>query len=118
MSHYAHALLRQQDYPEALDGLAWILATDPHAEFRNGMEAVRMAERACELNGHKQPLFLATLAAAYGETGRFTEAVAMAQEAQEVAARSGQRELTAKCQSLLEAVKAEKPWRDPPYAAR
>src|ERR1017187_4761194 len=58
-SHYAHALLVQPDLPEALDRLAWIAATDPRPEFRNGEEAVHMAERACELTGHKQARLLA-----------------------------------------------------------
>src|SRR5207302_804932 len=72
-SHFASALLLEPDFTEALDGLAWILATAPSPEFRNGIEAVRMAERACELTGRKDPEKLRTLAAAYGEAGRFQE---------------------------------------------
>jgi len=34
-----------------------------------------LAEQACELTGHKRPLFLGTLSAAYAEAGRFDEAV-------------------------------------------
>jgi Flp pilus assembly protein TadD len=114
MSRLAHSLLLQQDFPDALDRLAWILATTPQAEFRNGEEAVRMAERACELTGHKQARFLATLAAAYAEAGRFPEAVSTAELARELAAAAGQKETEIKYASLLETVKSGKPWRESP----
>jgi tetratricopeptide (TPR) repeat protein len=114
MSRLAHSLLLQPDFPDALDRLAWILATAPQSEFRNGEEAVRMAERACELTGHKQARFLATLAAAYAEAGRFPEAVSTAEQARELAAAAGQKETTSYYESLLNAVKADKPWRESP----
>jgi tetratricopeptide (TPR) repeat protein len=75
MSQYASALLLQPDYPDALDGLAWILCTDVNPDFRNGTEAVKMAERACALTASKDAEKLKTLAAAYAEAGRFEEAV-------------------------------------------
>jgi tetratricopeptide (TPR) repeat protein len=112
MNHYALALLRQPEFPEALNGLSWILATDPHPEFRNGAEAVRMAEGACSLTGRKQAPLLATLAAAYGEADRFPEAVAAAREAQQLAANSGQKEIEAKCRALLETLESGRPWRE------
>ena len=55
MSQYASALLIQPDFPDALDGLAWILCTDANPGFRNGAEAVKMAEQACELTGRQRP---------------------------------------------------------------
>jgi tetratricopeptide (TPR) repeat protein len=79
MSQYATALLLRPDFPDALDGLAWLLATAPSAELRNGVEAVRMAERACELTGRQDPQKLKTLAAAYAETGNFPQAIATLQ---------------------------------------
>jgi protein O-mannosyl-transferase len=112
MSNYAQALLRQPDFPEALNGLAWILATDPHPEFRNGAEAVRMAEGACILTRRTQAPLLATLAAAYGEADRFPQAIAAAQQAQQLAASSGQKDVEAKCRALLESLEAGQPWRE------
>src|SRR4029077_18484005 len=101
---------QQPDFPEALDRLSWILATDPRAEVRNGTEAVRMSSRACELTGTNQGSMLATLAAAYAETGRFSEAAAAAQKARELADKRGQKALTVKCEGLLESFRSAKPW--------
>jgi tetratricopeptide (TPR) repeat protein len=114
MSRYARALRLQADFPEALERLAWIAATDPRPEFRNGTEAVNMAQRACELTEHKQAQCLATLAAAYAEAGRFPEAISTAETAKQLAARTGQKEVAAKCGSLLETLKSGKPWREAP----
>jgi cytochrome c-type biogenesis protein CcmH/NrfG len=114
MSHYARALRLQPDYPEALERLAWIAATDPRPELRNGTEAVNMAQRACELTANKQARCLATLAAAYAEAGRFTEGISTAETAEQLAASAGQKEVTAKCIRLLETLKSGKPWREAP----
>jgi protein O-mannosyl-transferase len=112
MSRLAQALLLQSDFPDALDCLSWILATDPRAEFRNGTEAVRMAERACELTGRRQVRMLLTLAAAYAEAGRFPDALAVSKAAKELADESGQRELANLSQNMAELFKAGAPWRE------
>ena len=111
MSRYAIALLLQQDQPAALDGLAWILATDPNPAVRNGTEAVRMSERACELTGRKDPARLKTLAAAYAEAGQFPEAATAAQSARDLAAQVGRKELSDQCLPMIEQFNAGKAWR-------
>ncbi|NOS72139.1 MAG: tetratricopeptide repeat protein [Verrucomicrobia bacterium] len=113
MSHYASALLIQPDFVDALDGLSWILSTDPNPEFRNGVEAVRMAERACELSGRNDPVKLKTLAAAYAEAGRFPEAITTARSAQ-AAAGSDRKKLVMEmeCRLMLESFQSSKPWRE------
>jgi len=114
MSHYAHALRLQPDFAEALERLAWITATDPRPELRNGTEAVNLAQQACELTGNKEARSLTTLAAAYAEAGRFAEAVSTVETAEKLTAGTGQREMAAKCASLLEALKSGKTWREDP----
>jgi tetratricopeptide (TPR) repeat protein len=113
MSQFAQALLLTPEYPEALDALAWILSTDPHPEFRNGREAVAMAEKACQLAGPQQPAIFLTLAAAYAETGRSTEAVATARQGRDLAATNGQKEIETKAGRLLAALQAGQPFREP-----
>jgi len=83
------------DYTEALSGLAWMLATDGDAALRDGVRAVRLAERAREVSGGDNPLILDALAAAYAETGEYERAAQTARRAAELAdppaARSGRR---------------------------
>lgn len=74
IENYQRALRLNPDLVEALNGLAWIYATSPRAEIRNGPEAIRLALHACELTQRRKPDPLDTLAAAYAESGRFTDA--------------------------------------------
>jgi tetratricopeptide (TPR) repeat protein len=113
MSQFASALLLQQDLPDALDGLSWILATNPDSQIRNGSEAVRMSERACELTGRKDPEKLKTLAATYAEVGRFQEAATAAQTAADLASQRGQKDLAEECRLIRKSCDAAKPWRVP-----
>jgi len=111
MSQYAAALLLQPDFPEALDGLAWIICTSPDSKLRNAEQAVGMAERACDLTARKDPAKLKTLGAAYAEAGRFKEAVAVTQTAHDLAVSAKQNGLAQECEAMVEQFKASKPWR-------
>jgi protein O-mannosyl-transferase len=105
LAHYREALRLQPDSLESLNNLAWTLAAHPDARFRNGPEAVSLATRACELTRYQNPTPLATLAAAYAETGQFREAISFAQTAQ--AATTGvQSPLTVRLAAMLEAFRA------------
>ena len=65
----------------AVNQLAWAMATRPEASLRNGAEAAELAQWAVKLSCGLQPIPLATLAAAYAESGRFAEAVEIAERA-------------------------------------
>lgn len=67
----------------ALNNAAWIRATCPQDEFRNGELAVKLAERACEMTEWKKPITLTTLAAAHAEQGEFELAVQRQRQALE-----------------------------------
>lgn len=64
---------------------AWILATHPQAEVRDGAEALRWARWVDERTETKRSRFLATLAAAQAETGDFQGALATIERALAVA---------------------------------
>jgi tetratricopeptide (TPR) repeat protein len=93
IAHYTETLRLQPDHAVALNNLAWIRAANARAEFRDGPEAVRLAQRACELTGYKEPMSVQTLATALAEAGRFEDAVAMAEQARQLALAGGQRQL-------------------------
>ena len=64
---------RRPDDPDALKNYAWLLATAPEANLRNGARAVELAERA-RASSPQNPFIQATLAAAYAEAGDFQRA--------------------------------------------
>lgn len=72
--HWQRALALRPDFADAQNNLAWVLATCPDAGVRNGQEAIDLALRANQLSGGKSARVLRTLAAAYAEAGRFSEA--------------------------------------------
>ena len=55
--------------------LAWVLATSPFDEIRNGKEALFFAEHARQLGEQNDPDCLKTLAVVLAENGRYTEAL-------------------------------------------
>ncbi len=112
LAQYEEALRVKPQLVLALNNRAWILATHEDATLRNGPEAVRCAELACELTGRKQPFLLGTLAAAYAEAGQFSEAVTTAQRAAELALATGQKDLALTNQKLMESYRAGKPYRE------
>jgi protein O-mannosyl-transferase len=117
IDEYRQALALVPDLVPALNNLAWILATDPDAGNRNGVEAVQRAERACALTDYQTPVLIGTLAAAYAEAGRFKEAVATAQRARDLARAAGQTVVAEKNQQLLELYQSARPYRQPPPAS-
>ena len=99
------------DSPRMLDELAWLLATYPDPNVRDGAEAVRLAERACELTDRGNAALLATLAAAYAETRDFSRGVAAAEEALRKAHAIGDTESAKLSENILMALRADLPFR-------
>lgn len=110
INHFYQVLALDPDSVTALNNLAWQLATAPEAALRDGNEAVRLAERACQLTGHKEALLIGTLAAAYAEAGRYADAVAAAGQARAAALAQGQTEIAARHEQLLELYKSGRPY--------
>jgi Tfp pilus assembly protein PilF len=83
--HYQRAVELRPDFMQACNNLAWLLATCPEASFRNGPLAVTLARQAGQLSGNSNALVFGTLAAAQAEAGNFTEAIAAAGRARQLA---------------------------------
>jgi tetratricopeptide (TPR) repeat protein len=109
---YRTALKLNPDQPEALNNLALILATSSEAGLRNGPEAVQLAERACQSTQYHQPQLIETLAAAYAEAGRFTEAQAVTARLVQIATNAGMTGLAERNQRRLEMYRAGQPLRE------
>jgi tetratricopeptide (TPR) repeat protein len=112
VKHFREALRLKPDWLEAMNNLAWILATAEKKEVRNGTEAVRLATRACELTGYKNARVLGTLDAAYAEAGRFPEAIDTAQKSCELALAAGEKELADPARARIKLYQAGKPYHE------
>lgn len=65
---------------DAVNGLAWLLATCPSANVRNGAAALELAK--ANIARARRAVWLQTLAAAQAESGDFAEAIAAEEESQ------------------------------------
>ena len=113
VDRYRQALALQPDMVEALNDLAWIRAASSDAALREGAEAVRLAERACELSQRREPVLLGTLAAAYAEAARFDDAIRTAEQARALATAAGQHNIAERNAQLLELYRAGRPYHEP-----
>jgi tetratricopeptide (TPR) repeat protein len=89
IAHYDQAVALAPTDPHSRSNLAWVLATSSDASIRDGAKAVELAKQAVSLSGGREPLFLRTLAAAYAETGHFSDAIAVIQQAEAIARMQG-----------------------------
>jgi tetratricopeptide (TPR) repeat protein len=101
--------LRLDPRSSARNNLAWLLATTPDAQLRNGGEAVRLAESMRQERGDVAEV-LDTLAAAYAEAGDFERAVATAEQA--IAAARPDSALAGELRQRLALYKQRKPYRE------
>jgi len=113
IAHYQAAIEVQPTNAYILDNLAWLRAANPQARYRDGAEAVRLAEQACQLTDYHAPMIVGTLGAAYAEAGRFDEAVAASEKARELALALGQKDLAEKNQQLIQLFRTRQPYREP-----
>jgi Flp pilus assembly protein TadD len=113
VAQFRHILRAHPEHAEALNNLAWLLATCADDQVRNGAEAVRLAEEACRLSGGKEARFWGTLDAAYAEAGRFDDAVATATKARDLALAAGNSEIAQLAEGRLALYRTRKPYRSP-----
>jgi Flp pilus assembly protein TadD len=112
VAHYQAAVAALPGNPYLINNLAWVLATYPEVSVRNGDRAVELALQAERLSGGKDPSILGTLAAAYAEARRFTEAVATAQKALELATAQANTAQVETLRARISLYQADSPCRD------
>ncbi len=99
---------RQPNDPKLLCFASWILATNPNASIRDGHKAVELAERAWKITGGGDLSALTSLAAAYAEVGRFSDAILADQQALRLTEDKASND---ECRRQIESYKHSKPWR-------
>ncbi|HUT94238.1 MAG TPA: tetratricopeptide repeat protein [Thermoguttaceae bacterium] len=109
--YYQRTMERNPDFVPALLDLASIRIMVDRPELYDVNEAIALAEKACDLTRHRDPIALKTLAGAYALVRRFDDAVSTARNALEIALAAGDRELangTRKMLDVYEKLQAEK----------
>ena len=98
----------------ALNNLAWVLATYPEDGIRNGVRAANLATKATKLPGGNSPIVLRTLAAAYAETGDFADAITIVRRALDLATAQRENSLATTLRHEMELYQARTPYRESP----
>jgi len=98
---------------EGYNNLAWLRATCPSGEFRDGPEAVRLATKAAELTRFSLAPIVDTLAAAYAEAQDFEKAIKYQKSCLELIAGSKSKP-NDEMRSRLELYQNHKPFHQPP----
>jgi tetratricopeptide (TPR) repeat protein len=111
VAHLEKALTIDPGHMNAEVNLAWILATSPDGSTRNGARAVQLAENVARRAGHPNAIVFRTLAAAYAEAGRFSDAIETAQQAIANAKATGNDGLAADLERNIAAYRLNQPIR-------
>jgi tetratricopeptide (TPR) repeat protein len=114
LAHLRLALQVEPDRVSVLNLAASVLATCPDASIRDGAEALALAERAKRLTSGQDPSILDTVSAAYAETGGFSRAIEIEQEAMALASKQGKSGLVSSLKLHLAKYESHTPLREPP----
>ena len=104
------ALELRPDDTGVLNNLAWLLATSPDDDLRDGKRAIELAVKACEKTEWKQAHIVSTLAAGHAETGDFAAAKKFSRQAVELEEDAA--EVREQLRQELASYEAGKPWRE------
>jgi len=104
------ALELRPDDTGVLNNLAWLLATSPDNDLRDGKRAIELAAKACEKTEWKEAHIVSTLAAGHAETGDFAAAMKFSRQAVELEEDAA--EVKEQLRQELASYEAGKPWRE------
>jgi tetratricopeptide (TPR) repeat protein len=101
-SGYRRALQVKPDFFPAINNLVRFLVSHPDPRVRNVPEAVRLAEKGCQLTQYRDPILLDTLAEAYAASGRYAEARSVAAQGFDIANAKGDNSLADRIRRRME----------------
>jgi len=104
------ALQMDPQWPKKTRELAWQLATAADPRQRNGLQALFLAQQACQFSPELTPELLDTLAAAYARVERFKDAVTTAEKALQLATDRKQEDQLRPILERLTLYKAQRPF--------
>lgn len=107
---FARAEAMDPNSAESYNARAWLMATAPNPQMRDGKKAVESGTRACEMTDWKDPDMLGTLAAAYAEAGDFDNAIKWQQKAVDLTSPTLLVTLNER-QARLALYQSRRPWR-------
>ncbi len=110
-TYFQKALDQKPDDVALLNKAAWILATAVDPVARDGARATVLAQHAVDLTDRHDASSLDSLAAAFAESGRFDDAIAVGTEALTVARARGDKQFPAELDERLTLYRAKKPFR-------
>lgn len=84
IADYTKVIRINPESPGSYNNLAWLRATYPVQQYRDGKQAIELGLKACELSDWKVAHYVGTLAAAYAENNQFDEAVRWQKKAVEL----------------------------------
>lgn len=112
---YDQALKKFPAAKTLANNLAWLLATCPQPQQRDGARAVALAHKVLETA--PSPESYDTLAAAYAAAGDFSQAVSAAKQAIELATQAGRTETATDIQTRLDLYQSQNAYVQPAPAA-
>ncbi|UCE61320.1 MAG: tetratricopeptide repeat protein [Phycisphaerales bacterium] len=116
LTHFLKAVRLRPSWPTPLVRVAWILATHPDPQQRDGEQAIRDVEEAIRVSRRVDANTLDTLAAAYASEGYFDRAISTAEQALTLAQGPRSRGDTAGILHRLELYRQAKPYIEPARA--
>ena len=112
IDHYTQSIESEKSMFLAANNLAWILATNPDAKFRDGARAVKAAELACEATNYADYRLFDTLAVSWAEAGDFAKAIESAQRGIEMAKAKGDKATIKLLGERIQLFQSGKPFRE------
>ncbi len=112
VTHWRQSLEIAPHNRNAEANYAWVLSTATDPSVLDGAAALQLMEDVISDNGRDNPMILRGLGAAYAQSGRFTDAIAAAEEAMQIAKLQQNAALMEDLRLNIENYRASRPLRD------